>query len=197
MVDAETVKTWTESAGNVAQVFAFASGGLWALQRYRREREQWPRAGVEHVLAHRKLGDETLVRVTLRIENTGKVLLQLVDARTDVYRVLPLDDDARDRLARDALLDADTHEAQWTCLDSHVRRWAPGDVEIEPGESDEFGFDFLVPSDVTVVSVYSYVSNANKRNRSIGWGKTTVYDVGSPAGERRSAAANLSAKGTS
>ena len=196
MVDAETVKTWTESAGNVAQVFAFASGGLWALQRYRREREKWPRAGVEHSLEHRRLDDATLLRVTLRIENTGRVLLQLVDARTDVYRVLPLDDDARDRLARDALLDAESHEAQWTCVDSHERRWPAGDVEIEPGESDELGFDFLVPSDVTVVSVYSYVSNANKRNRPIGWGKTTTYDMSSPAGDLRSGAANLSAKGT-
>lgn len=154
------------------------------------------RAGVEHSLEHRRLDDATLLRVTLRIENTGRVLLQLVDARTDVYRVLPLDDDARDRLARDALLDAESHEAQWTCVDSHERRWPAGDVEIEPGESDELGFDFLVPSDVTVVSVYSYVSNANKRNRPIGWGKTTTYDMSSPAGDLRSGAANLSAKGT-
>lgn len=194
MVDPETVKAWTEPAGDVAQVFAFASGGLWALQRYWREREKWPRADVGHVLAHRRLGDDTLVRVTVRIENTGKVLLRLINVRTDVYRVLPLDEATRARLETGTLVD-DAHEAQWTCLDSHERRWAAGEVEIEPGESDEFGFDFFVPSDVTVVSVYSYVSNVSKRKRSLGWGRTTLYDVGSPAGEDGSEAGSLSAKG--
>jgi len=53
--------------------------------------------------------------------------------------------------------------------------------EIEPGESEEFHFDFTIHQSVSRVLVYSYLENATKRRRrkkqKIGWQLSTVYEI--------------------
>jgi hypothetical protein len=46
--------------------------------------------------------------------------------------------------------------------------------EIEPGEADEFHFDFVVSSEVEVVEICTYFKNEAKRVRNIGWRHTSL-----------------------
>lgn len=69
----------------------------------------------------------------------------------------------------------DEAEAPWPLL-SEVELSGEKD-EIEPGESEEFHFDFVIDPEIETVIVYSYVKNQIKRDREIGWNKTSVYDI--------------------
>ena len=49
--------------------------------------------------------------------------------------------------------------------------------EIEPGEADEFIFDFVIDADVAKVQFYSHVENVKKFKRNVGWNTTIIYDL--------------------
>jgi hypothetical protein len=38
-------------------------------------------------------------------------------------------------------------------------------------------WDFILDGDLDTILVYSYYRNVQKRNRDIGWGLTTLYDL--------------------
>ncbi len=48
-------------------------------------------------------------------------------------------------------------------------------IEIEPGESEQLHYDFLVDKAIKTVLVYSYFQNIQK-NRRLGWSLTTTND---------------------
>ncbi len=69
-------------------------------------------------------------------------------------------------------------EIQWPRVgDAHEVTWEQGKFEIEPGESDQVLFDFVVPAEVETLNVYTYFKNESKEGREIGWSLTTVYDL--------------------
>ncbi len=52
-------------------------------------------------------------------------------------------------------------------------------MEIEPGESDEAQFDFLLDEKVEMIVLYSHFTNKKKHagEKSFGWHKTTLFDL--------------------
>lgn len=192
---ANNVETWSNSAANVAQVVAIVVGGWWAYDRFIRVREQWPRATLDQRAAHRRLNDEyTLLRLDLRIHNAGEVLLELRKVRAEAYQVLPLADSASEALSNKALVPADEFEAEWPCLVDYERKWQEQEVEIEPQEGDELGFDFVIPSETRTVFLYCYVWNASKNERQIGWSATLLYDIDGDSGEQMISSRELSGR---
>lgn len=197
LASADSWKTITDIAANAATVMAIAVGGMWAYWRFVRERTRWPRAQLELVVTHRGLtGEHTLLNVMVRLRNAGTGLMRLTGLRTYVYRVLPLSEDERSRVARGELVPAGEVEAEWPCIAKARRRWAPDrGPQIEPGEGDEYRHDFVIDSDVETAFVYVYVENERRArgSRELGWQATSLYDVdGSGRGAdaaRRSGAA--------
>jgi hypothetical protein len=180
-----TVESWSNVAANAAQVAAIVIGGWWAYDRFIRQREKWPRASLEQRMSHRALDDDrNFVRLDLRVQNTGEVVLQLTKVRAELYRVLPLTQATSELVQQGKLIRDDDHEADWPCLTDYEQAWEENQVEIEPGESDEFGFDFVIPAEVTTILLYAYIWNASKSDREIGWPSTSLYDLNQPAGEK-------------
>jgi hypothetical protein len=94
------VESWSNVAANGAQIVAIAVGGWWAYSRFIRQREEFPRATLEQVVAHRELDrDNTFLRVAVRVDNVSTVLLRTEQVRTDVYQVLPVKGEAAEALA--------------------------------------------------------------------------------------------------
>jgi hypothetical protein len=54
-----------------------------------------------------------------------------------------------------------------------------GLTEIEPGEEQEFCFEFIIPSNVQTVAIYSHFGNVKKRKGDLGWNRTTWYEIAS------------------
>lgn len=68
-------------------------------------------------------------------------------------------------------------EIQWTLLGEIDLSGKGQRCEIEPGEKEEFDFDFVIDSEIKSVVIYSYLKNRKKGLKEIGWNKTTIYDI--------------------
>lgn len=49
------------------------------------------------------------------------------------------------------------------------------DFELEPDEVQEMTFEFVIPTNVERIKIYTYFPNAAKAG--IGWSRTTIYDL--------------------
>jgi hypothetical protein len=175
----DSFEAWSNVAANAAQIGAILVGGWWAYTRFIRQRESFPRATLQQVITHRELNDaHTYLRVALKIENTSTVLLPNKQARTDVYQVLPLSPEVEQALERGELIPDGKAYADWPCIGTYD---LPTHGKIEPGDSDEFSFDFVIPTDVATVYLYSYVSNPTADN--LGWGLSCLYDLDTAGGQ--------------
>jgi len=111
--------------------------------------------------------------------NSGGVVIPVINGKFIVDQVLPFTDDVAK-----AIEDIDNKDprsglqVEWPSLGFRKRQWAENDIEVEPGESEVFICDFLLPPDLETVQVYSWFKNEKKRrgNEGIGWALTTLYD---------------------
>jgi hypothetical protein len=175
-----TVKDLFDIAQALATVIAIGVGGAWSYLLFVRTRQKYPRAKLEHKITHRNIPDgKILLHVGVTISNEGDVLLSLISTQTRIQKVLPVADHILDSIKKgeDPVEEGKT-EIEWPLIGSSRKsEWEEGQREIEPGESDELIYDFIIDSGIQTVEVYTYVKNASKKQREIGWPLTTIYDI--------------------
>lgn len=181
-----TVKTVSDVAANAATIFALLIGAGWALWIFFRERAGKPKAGLALEVSHRQLTeDEQLLHVKVIVQNTGRRRIPVPELRVDINRVLPLDEETTASVRDQGLVPTTRTEAKWPEVDGRVKKWPESErPEIEPGERDEYCFDFVVPTTLTLSSVYAYLPNVTRRDREMGWSTTTLYDISGSSGAR-------------
>ena len=92
---------------------------------------------------------------------------------------MPLPADVASALARGGdPVERDSTEVVWETLGDRLKDFSKDSCEVEPGEVDEFLFDFVISPDVTKVQFYSHVENVKKWKRNVGWNTTIIYDLG-------------------
>ncbi len=161
---------------------ALVVGGVWSYWLFVQNRQRYPRAGIVHRITHRHIGnDKLLLHVGVTVSNLGNVLLSLIALETRVQQVLPLPDDVLEAIdkGQDPVPEGKT-EVAWPLIASHKSKLQKGECEVEPGESQDIHHDFILPGDVEVVEVYTYVMNEQKRRRELAWELTTLYDLSEP-----------------
>lgn len=122
--------------------------------------------------------DRHMVRGVVRVENVGSVLIQVCSIQGALTQVLPLTADVATAVAAGrSLLDRGSTEVVWETLDERTKDFSEEGCEIEPGEADEFIFDFVIDADVTKVQFYSHIRNVKKFKRNVGWNTTIIYDL--------------------
>lgn len=71
-------------------------------------------------------------------------------------------------------------EVGWTMIEERKLSSATN-YEIEPGETEEFHFDFTIPNNVSRVLIYSHLENPRKHGwfgrEKIGWNLSTVCEI--------------------
>lgn len=196
---AESFWVWLQSESNwlafrslqaIVTIAAVIIGGFWTYQLFVRRRQAYPRVDVAHRIYHCRLPDgKVLLRVVLEVHNKGEILLVLDSGFTRLSQVQPCESE---------LYEGDKQrEIDWPVMSEKSiytsdsaeelgRRDGKAETrEVEPGETDEIPFDFIVGADVQIVLVYSYLKNARKRwkrvglcpkRREIGWNVSTLYD---------------------
>ncbi len=160
-------------------VLAIVVGGIWRLQIYRRERRKSPKANFSHKVQAIKLTDDKVcIHTSGRIQNIGNVMLSICSAKNTIYQIRPLNGCIQERLKDGiGLYDELGKEIKWPLIGHSEVEWSEHLFEIEPGEEDTVEFDFIVPSDVEVIQVYTYFANVAKRKPEIGWHSLDFYEV--------------------
>lgn len=173
----ETLEQVSALGANVATVIALGVGGWWTYSRFFKNRTGKPKAAITHSIEDRRLTNEDLlVRVVIKLENNGSVLLPVERLRCEISQVDPPAPEALERLNKRELI-TDEHLADLSCIRCYEEDRDEGEVRIEPGEADIFPFDFVVPSNITTISIYSHIGNSTERKKEIGWDLTAFYDL--------------------
>jgi len=175
----QTFLDWAELAGIGITALAVLIAGIWTYKLFLSKRQKYPRAVTTHKIFQKSLGSRgCLLRVTVAIRNGGDVLLNLVSGEVRVHQILPIAPEFEDLLGKgEALVEEGRTHVDWPLLESRERQWETGKFEIEPGETDEEHFDFILENAVHTVEVYSYFKNEKKRDREIGWNLTTIHEI--------------------
>ena len=183
------------AAQSLMTMLAILVGAFWSYRAFVRGRLRYPRIDLTHVISHRYLSDgRILLHVNVAMKNQGSILARIGESHTAVQLVLPLLDDndlADCGLEKSELyaisagaiegtvierMRKDETDIAWTQLARIDKSWDQGYCEIEPGELENFGFDFVLRSGVRTVRVYSFFRN-NRKRRGLGWRAITFYDT--------------------
>ncbi len=176
-----TLKDIVEIVQGIITAIGIVVGGVWAYLLFVRKRQKYPRADITHEITHYLITDDkVLLHVTVTVKNVGDVLLQLVSGVMRIQQILPLlpeitkaVHEGRDPVGKEMT------EVAWPEIVSRNTLGKPEEIEIEPGENDFIYYDFIIGTDIQTIEVYSYFKNAKKRKRELGWGRTTIYHLGS------------------
>jgi hypothetical protein len=175
------IKDIVEVFVSLSTFLALIVAGIWSYLLFIRTRQKYPSANISQEITYRRIArDKVWLRVTTTLQNTGNVLLSLVYGRTWIQQVRPLDEGIREKIlhGQDPVQTKDT-EIEWPLLSDKEISWEERELEIEPNESDQIHFDFILDSDVKTIVAYSYFRNAKKyrRQKELGWQITRVYDL--------------------
>jgi hypothetical protein len=181
------IKDWASIAQSGATVIAIFFGGIWFLWR----RMLAQRISVAHAVVSNPIGHgKKLIRLTATLENKGEVRIKIKQMKAWLQQVSPIAPELLAKLKSDGNLRCEhKDEAGWPIVDEIT--CIQKDTEIEPGESHDLHFDFVINEDVESLLAYTYLRNEKKSDqkkpeqgsnavtvgREIGWTKVTYHIV--------------------
>lgn len=134
--------------------------------------------------------------VIVTLTNAGNVLLPLTSGKIYIQQVRPLfpehqvliekaDESTLAEGRVDGLFKLDGMEMAWYEQGYREPAWPNGEISIEPGESEELQYDFLLDGAIQTVKVISYFKNEKRKDQEAGWTKTTMYNLQKSDGQTR------------
>jgi len=164
---------------SLVTVIAIVVGGLCSYWLFVQNRQRYARASITHDITHVPIADDKiLLHVSITVFNKGDILLPLESMETRIQCMLPPPDEVLDSIAKGhELVSEGETEYIWPSLDSRESRWKKHQREIEPNESQDIHYDFIIDAEIQVIQVYSFLENETKPGRDIGWDLTTLYDL--------------------
>ena len=180
-----TFKEKVEIAQAIVTIAAVFIGGLWTYNVFIKERRVYPHVNIEQKIFHVALSDQiNLLRVGLDLTNTGNSLMVTGKSTLRVQQILPWlpcpkDGPCAANEVSEAIVKIKRQgdRFSWPLIAERDVYFAPI-VDIEPGEKQTLDFEFVMPSDVSVVRIYAYFRNEQKfkEGREIGWEVSSYYD---------------------
>jgi hypothetical protein len=177
-----TFKDWVDIAQSVVTIAAVFVGGLWTYDVFIKERHDYPHANIEHKTTHLSLSDKKrLLRVGLDLTNAGSALMEINQSIIRVQQILPAASCSNGPCAASQLKDASAEIERkddrfaWPLI---AERDIKTTIEIEPGEKQSLDYEFVVPSAIKAVRIYTYFRNEqkSKKDKEIGWYASSYYD---------------------
>lgn len=170
---------------------AIIVGGLWAYRLFVKNRKEFPYATIEHNIEYWYLEDGKIyLTMIVTVKNSGEVRLPLTSGIISVQQVLPLhshirwplreanEDNLKDGKVKNLFITEDRQagmEIDWPEIGYRSLVWPKGDIQLEPGESEELQFDFILENTIQTVKIVSYIENKYRKQKS-GWTKTTMFN---------------------
>jgi hypothetical protein len=184
----QELKDGSAALSSAATVIALVAAVIWFFRR----RQRHPRANIQHEIQHWQTGERYILHVRAKVSNVGIVGIKARSMFTRVQQLVPVDPDIEAKLAANVdPVQSGQSEILWPKFEPRECNWKKGERVIEPGETDECHFDFVIPSSAKLVQVYTYLRNRASWWRpddkhEIGWHARTVYHLtpGGLVGER-------------
>jgi len=160
-------------------ILAIILGGYWTYMLFIKKRQKYPRADMLHDIKHVPLSDKkTLLTLNVKIINIGDVMISIESGEVRVQQVLPVPEEILEEIQKgEDPVKENEREIFWSIINERKCKLEKDEVEIEPGESDNIKFDFIIDSDIMVIEIYSHFKNIKKQKRDLGWSLTSIYDL--------------------
>ena len=160
-------------------------------RNYRRGREHVPNLSME--LRVQRVPASLLydaVVVTLDAKNTGTGLCEIEEVQWSIRVMAPYDDDIvveiQDEFENRPDDDSE-YEFPWHEVKRDSTKYVVG---IEPNETEQFTYDFTIPSELVAIVVSAWVPNASEPKIAEGWYRRTVHSIYGNAGDTNGPEAN-------
>jgi len=183
-------KAIVEGLQALVETMAIVVAGVWTYERFIKNREDYPYPKLEQRCEHHVLEKNIIyLSVFVTVYNQGKTKLDLNGAVIIIRQVSPLSDEIREQLKK-TLHDSREEDVRrgnvkklfvdqgqrigWVTLGQREWNESRGRINgLEPGQTREFQFDFLLPeSDVRVIEAISYFDNGK-----YAWELGTLYSL--------------------
>lgn len=176
-------KSFVAVAEPIAKIIGFAVAGWWTFVLFIQKREKYPRARTTHsLMLLGKIGGYRLLRLAVKIENLGNVLIELREGRVSIQAIRPLSDEWKVAILHgEAIPRIEGREFAWPDLEKFPFEWGDDGYMIEPLESEEFHFDLTLADTIEAIQVYSYFKNVTAKGKELGWMCTTIQTI--PGGD--------------
>jgi hypothetical protein len=184
-VSASSIIGDIKNLGDILQAFATIGaiifGGIWSLILFQWRRERLPRASIEHQVTAREIqGGNLVLHVSIIASNLSQVLLHCKSLTMWIQQVLPPDKEMQkfiqDYIKNKTATDIDAENLiPWPAIAIRKETWDEHKKELEPGESHQFWFDFIIPSDVKIFRLYSFLTEFD--NPKIGWSLASIHEI--------------------
>ena len=94
-----------------------------------------------------------------------------------IQQISPVSDEEIERLYDQASSGEEQVDLQWPTLDEALRAWRENELIVEPKESHQETWEFIVSNDVESVLIYTYFYNSRLPQVPQGWGATAILDI--------------------
>lgn len=163
---------WTDITLALVTILAILVGGLFAAVKFELFRDFEPHLTISHTINHRRLGDGYIhIDVKATLQNSSRVRVELNEGFYLLQQVSPVPSNVD--FPGDNLL-----YPPWPILDEASFDLGDNNIVLEPNQSLQEVFQFMVPSYVeTLLIHYILYDSASTEEVSKGWGITEVYDI--------------------
>ena len=156
---------------------AILIGGAFALFKLQLFRDFQPHMTISNAVSHRRIGESYVhIDVTATLHNSSKVKMELREGFFRLQQIAPILDEDIETLYAQVFEDQEHSYLQWRTLDDARRDWDKGMLIVEPGESHQETYEFIVKRDVESVIIHTYFYNPYSSSPE-GWAATTVHDI--------------------
>ncbi|MEW6657874.1 MAG: hypothetical protein AB1424_04360 [Thermodesulfobacteriota bacterium] len=197
----EIIKDVTTIIQSVLTIIAIIGAAIWFIMRA----EANPKANISHTLEHEKITDKwTWVHVGVIISNPGVRRLELRHGTFRIQGIMPLADMIKEKIEKgEAIIPKDDGIVKWPTIgkiyvDDNQKREVICEneyenrdinIDIDPGESQKLIVEFLIPSFVKAVRIYSHVYRDQsswekvkyfmglEKMEKYGWYEVSIYDL--------------------
>jgi hypothetical protein len=169
----------------VATIGAIIVGGVWTYLLFVQQRQRFPHLKMEHKITHVPLPEHRiLLLLDVTHSNVGTIKLDFSTADIRIYGLRhppDLSGNTIDLLNKGGLPGNIEPTAMWTLLAQQPQNLNSDQLFIEPGESDQLHYEFVLSDDVGPLLIYTYYRNPGVQDRNAGWSLRSIYDPRKPS----------------
>lgn len=167
----EKIKDYASILQSIATIAALIVAAIW----FNYQDRAIEKIDTSHELECRKINDKFFwLGAKIRLENRGNVTAFLTKGKVRVQKILPLAKHIKKRIEdNESLIPSKELVVDWPTIGPTVSDGFKS--EIRSGETDEFDVDFIVPSYVKSIKLYSYFGRVT--DSKLGWKHSSFHDL--------------------